>query len=498
MEEFQKTKTEYRKPKTPNINKIILNGLQNSNYNSLIKTKTMKLNFVNNNSYKTKDFNKYFMRKKIASAPSVKRYNFDKFKNYNNNSNKEIQAASKFNKKNLRLISFINISTPFNQDKALYKNLKIEILHKNFAKTPKKLNPNLFKSISTNFLNQKKSDNIPILYPFYSSFNNIYESKSQRARYIKNLDKIAQVQTHLNVNKAEHYKIIKEFMLKNGINEKKFINPKGLKKLENYLKNPINIDPNLTIKEIIKNIINNKLNNQILNIQNQNDDLKISNYIKQQKSDKIMNKNNLKIYSRTIDTNGINKTEIKNLKRSCSSPTFNLLSYRDDTRIIKLYKKYGYLVDKNNLNKIVNNLEGELKKIKSDKINRLEENNKFNDNKIYLMKSYEDNNKFVPNLCLSSKGFSERYKNNINKFNNKIKNIISKNEKIKNINKRMYYDSKQNENLKNFDLNDVRKNHKITELVVLNLGKQELLKQKIGKMNYGENIKKPEQFINLK
>ena len=105
------------------------------------------------------------------------------------------------------------------------------------------------------------------------------------------------------------------------------------------------------------------------------------------------------------------------------------------------------------------------------------------------MKKYEDNNKFVPNLCLCSHGFSERYKNNINKFNNKIKGIISKAEKIKNINKRMYYDSKINKKLKEFDLNDIKKSHKITELVVLSRGKQELLNRKLGKIDSEKNTK---------
>ena len=133
------------------------------------------------------------------------------------------------------------------------------------------------------------------------------------------------------------------------------------------------------------------------------------------------------------------------------------------------------------------------------KISKFEENNKVNDNEIYLMKSFEDNNKFVPNLCLSSQGFSEKYKNNIIKYNNKLKNKISKNEKIRDINRRMYYDSKKNKNLKEFDLSDVRKYHKITELVVLNKRKKELLNKKLGDMNFAsleKNLKN--SFLNQK
>ena len=63
----------------------------------------------------------------------------------------------------------------------------------------------------------------------------------------------------------------------------------------------------------------------------------------------------------------------------------------------------------------------------------------------------------------------------------------------------MYYDSKKNKNLKEFDLSDVRKYHKITELVVLNKRKKELLNKKLGDMNFAsleKNLKN--SFLNQK
>ena len=301
------------------------------------------------------------------------------------------------------------------------------------------------------------------------------------------MDKIVQVQTHLANNKTDHYKIISEFMVKNRVNDVKYLNAECFQKMENYLKKPINFNPNLTMTQIIKNIINNnKTNNTPINIKNKRKELKLSSNINPQKSEII--KKNLKL--KRPENNNINNIVFNNLQKSSSSPNFNFKVYQNDSRINRLGKKYGYLSDKNNLNLILDNLEDELKKIKTDKINRIEENNKFNDNKTYLLKKFEDKNKFVPNLCLSSKGFSERYKINIDKFNNKIKNIISKNEKIKNINKRMYYNSKQTKNLREFDLSDIRKYHKITELVVLNRGRQEMLKRKIKNIDYIENNKK--------
>ena len=484
MDEDEKLKTEYGKLKSPIFNKVIFDGINKNNNNpSSVKAKTFVLNFRNSNS--TRNNKKLLRYKKIASAPFIKRHNIDKFKYYFNNSNKEIQASN-FNKKNTRLFSAIKISTPFNQNNALYKNLKMEIFHKNFGRTSKNSNFTLFKNVTTNYLRQKVSDNIPILYPFYSSFNKIYKSKSQRERYIKNMDKLVKVRTHLSKNKNDHYKIITEFMIKNGVNETKYINAENMRKMENYLRQPINFDSNLTMTQIIKNVINNQFINANMarNSPNKKLELKLSNNM-QPREEIRKEKNNM-------------KNEIKLLKKGGSSPNIDLSYRQNDLRIIRLIKRFDNLENKKNLNVIVNNLDNELKKIKSDKINKFAESNKYDENKIYLMKSYEDHNKFVPNLCLSSKGFSERYKNNIDRFNNKIKSIMSKNERIKSINKRMYYDNKQNKSLKEFDLSDIRKYHKITELVFLNRGKKELLKREIKNLKYQDNIKKSKLFFKSK
>ena len=95
------------------------------------------------------------------------------------------------------------------------------------------------------------------------------------------------------------------------------------------------------------------------------------------------------------------------------------------------------------------------------------------------MKTLDDKNKFLPNLCLSAKGFSEKYKAHIKKYNVKIKNIFKKQERIKNINNRMYYNNITKKNMKDYDLNDIRKNLKLTEFIVMKRGKQKLFKQYI-------------------
>ena len=440
MEEKTKEKFSYHKVKTPNSNKIIFKGLSDDiNFPIFIKNKNLKINLEN---ISPKNFKNIYDRKKVASAPFRKRYSIEKFEHDYYNSDKQIQAASN-SKRNFKLFSIINISSPFNQTSALYKNLKEKIIHKNFGKTTKHSNINLYQNITTNYLKQKESNNIPITYPFYSSFDKKCDSRSQKERYRKNLDKIIQVRTHLTSNKTDHYKIISEFMVKNGIKEKKYINPENMMKVESYLKQPINFNPDLTMTQIIKNIINNKINNTRKNLQNKIEDYKFSNYFNKHTPEF---RNNLKIKYRTLDNNS--KKGINNLKKSSSAPNLNLATFQDDSRIMNLLKKYSYLHDKNNL----------------------------------------INNKFVPNLCLTSRYFSQKYKNNIKKYNDKVQSIISKNEKIKNINKRMYYDNKKNKSLKEFDLADIRKFHKITELVVLNRERKKLMDENIKKINIVNKI----------
>ena len=177
MDENNNKTTKHKIQTSSPLNKKSFDGITNSNFSSFIKTKNLRLNYQKING---------------------------------NRNNKIINDR----------MSILNISTPYNKENALYKNLSSELINKNFGKTTKSVNLNLYKSITTNYLNQKESNNIPILYPFYSTYEHKYNSKSQRERYIKNLDKLIQVKTHLSSNKTDHFKIISEFMIKNGVYEK--------------------------------------------------------------------------------------------------------------------------------------------------------------------------------------------------------------------------------------------------------------------------------------
>ena len=492
MEENQKFKTEYRNPKSRIFNKIIFNDSNNNNHPHLIKTKTLNLHYENSNS--SRNIKKILDRKSLSSANFIKVHNIDTFKYYNNSSAKVTQSTN-IDNNTLKLYSSINISKLTDKNNVLYKDLKIGVLHKKYIRRPRNINLSLYRNITTNYLNQKESNKIPILYPFYSSFNKTFESKSQKERYIKNFEKLVKVKTHIAANKSYNYKIISEFMLKNGIHETKYLNAKNLQKVENYIKNKINFNPDLTMTQIIKNIINDK---SIKTSRNKSPKINILKSSNNQEKTKFEKSNIKKKFEPKYVAYKDNKNQIKNLQKSCSSPYLDLFSHQNEERLNKYFRRTGFFSDKNNLNIIVDNLEKELKKIKLDKINKLDENNKYKEKHMLLIKSLEDNNKYIPNLCLSSEGFSERYKYKITKFNNKIQNIILKNEYIKRINKRMYYDSKKNKTLKEFNLADIKKNKKLTELVFLNRGRQELLNRQIRKIDIAENLKKSFLFFKFK
>ena len=255
MDENNNKTTKHKIQTSSPLNKKSFDGITNSNFSSFIKTKNLRLNYQKiNGNRNNKIIND---RKKLSSALFKKRYNLDKLQQDYYNSNNKIQANN--NKKNPLYMSILNISTPYNKENALYKNLSSELINKNFGKTTKSVNLNLYKSITTNYLNQKESNNIPILYPFYSTYEHKYNSKSQRERYIKNLDKLIQVKTHLSSNKTDHFKIISEFMIKNGVYEKKYINSDSMMKIENFLKKPLNLIPNLTMTQIIKSVVDSRI-----------------------------------------------------------------------------------------------------------------------------------------------------------------------------------------------------------------------------------------------
>ena len=143
------------------------------------------------------------------------------------------------------------------------------------------------------------------------------------------------------------------------------------------------------------------------------------------------------------------------------------------------YEKFNeYLTMKNNFNnknlkEVISSLEEEFDKIKNEKITISE---KVKNKLIQDLKKHkiEDNNKLIPNLCLSSKSFA---KLNLKKFNNesiKMRNMINKEDRINEINDRLFYNLKNNSTDKIF-MDKIKRRHKLTEYIILNRAKYKFL-----------------------
>ena len=123
---------------------------------------------------------------------------------------------------------------------------------------------------------------------------------------------------------------------------------------------------------------------------------------------------------------------------------------------------------------MISSLEEEFKQLNNEKVSINGKNNNLIYKENPINKQIEDKNKLVPNLCLSYKGFSKLNMNKINKNNKKINNIKTKEEKIKEINDRLYYNFKQNSN-NSFDIEKIKRRHKLTEYIILERAKYKAL-----------------------
>ena len=323
----------------------------------------------------------------------------------------------------------------------------------------------------TNYLKRKINNKLHIHKPpnLYLSFNNRYNSNNEKGEFQNNINKFKKLRANIRRSPDKKLKLITEFMKNNGINQEKYFKINNLIKFESYLYRPIKINPKFSISKIIKNLLINKRDNKLS-----------SN--KEKENDEIIENDRSLVYLYTPLSARLTIKKIKNKNNNNNIKSFSL---RHKEQIPDLFlslnntkneNKNNYIFKKNNLKILVKNLELELKQIKNEKLNNFENNNKFIIKNNYSMKSFKDNNKYVPNFCLSSKELSERYKYNINKYNNRIKNIFKRQEHIKNINNRLYYSMKK-KNIKDFDLTDIKKNLKLTEYIIMKRGKEKLFKQ---------------------
>ena len=430
----------------------------------------------NNNNNNKKEL------KKSLSSPYLKYGRIIKSKNFNNNKYNDKNFSKSKNEENDIMKEKV-IYKPLKVAGTIYKNLcqkkmffinkikeKQKILKGEKKELPKiknqilnKSNIILKKSHSiTNFLNQKFIEKIPITFPLNLSYKNNYENQSEKNRQEKIIDKFIQLKTYIKSQPENENMIIKEFLIKNGFEDLKYFSPDKINNLSYFLNHPFNFDSKKRIKEIINEALNYKPTNEEL-ISDQNK-LKDINFFLNGENNKKDNLNYSSHFYKKI--NAFPKTSFYKKKNINDS-----IDYKKLNQHLTMQNNFY----NTNLKEVISSLEEEFYKIKNEKIiigekvkNKIKQD--LNEHKI------EDNNKLIPNLCLSSKTFA---KLNLKKFNNeskKMRNMINKEDRISKINDRLFYNMKNNSTDKIF-MNKIKKRHKLTEYIVLERAKHKYIIQ---------------------
>jgi hypothetical protein len=347
---------------------------------------------------------------------------------------------------------------------------KTIFLSRNNTVIPKRLRSTKeIKSNSiTGFLERKKINEIPITFPVYLSHNNIYISMSEKSRVDRILSKLICLKTHLLKDGLNKFEIIKEFLIKNGIKDSKYFTRESLINLYNYFLQPFTFPPEYLLIDIINDGIKFNHSSGIEEINKIEEDKNILNYMPKNRSLFSSKKGGKKTRNILKKINSINNITMDNKY---------LTHHQNSENIIKKA-----------LPNLIKDLEFELRQIKQEKIAKLDKYNDLLTKKMELV-TISDKNKYVPNLCLISKGFKEKYKENIDKMNRKIIKSRNRQEKLKEINNRLYYDIFRKNNSAEFDRVDIQRKTKLTEFVVMEMAKKKYLFENV-QNNYVNILKR--------
>ena len=155
----------------------------------------------------------------------------------------------------------------------------------------------------------------------------------------------------------------------------------------------------------------------------------------------------------------------------------------------KFYEKVKREYKPKELKELVKGLEEEFVNIQKEKIEKIEKNNNIwnpqvnHNEKPFVL----DNNQFVPNLCLSSKIVNKGLMKKVQQHNEKLLKKMNKQQKIREINQRMYYSSILKEN--SVDLEEIKRRNKLTEFIILERAKKQLaLEHEKQKLELSKNI----------
>ena len=311
-------------------------------------------------------------------------------------------------------------------------------------------------SMITTYLDRKKINDLPVLYPLFLSYNNSYDNQSEKCRVNKILEKFVQLKTQIVKDYKNREKIIREFLMKNGITDKKYFTSEKFASLNEYLKKPFKFDPKKRTVDIIKEALNYKYDlietdrNELLpvNIFNNYNITHRNGFFHPYKSKSM---NDLKIKEKKIYKNPI-------------SLKFEELKY-DNEHLPKLIMELEENLEKiqNEGDEKINKLRGGVKKLRQFKI--------------------KDRNKLLPNLCLVNEDFKEQYEYLINKANAKLQNSYNRQKHIKEINDRMYYNNLKKKYLAQGFSDEIKRKLKLTEYIIVQRAKKKMFLEQFNKFD---------------
>jgi len=345
----------------------------------------------------------------------------------------------------------------------LDKRNKRQILDPKLQKLLSKSN----NSMITTYLDRKKINDLPVLYPLFLSYNNSYDNQSEKCRVNKILEKFVQLKTQIVKDYKNREKIIREFLMRNGINDKKYFTSEKFASLNEYLKKPFKFDPKKRTVDIIKEALNYKYDlietdrNELLPVNIFN------NY-------NITHRNN---FFRHYKSNSMNDLKIKE-KKIYQNP------------ICLKFEELKY--DSAHLPKLVMELEENLEKIQNEgdeKINKLRGG--VGELKKFMIK---DKNKYVPNLCMKNEDFKGQYDFLIKRANSKLLNSYNRMQHIREINDRMYYNNLKKKYHDQGVTDEIKRKLKLTEYIIVQRAKKKMFLEQFNNFN----IKKSQSLIDIK
>lgn len=211
----------------------------------------------------------------------------------------------------------------------------------------------------------------------YLSFLNKNFNESEKIRFYSMLKKLSSIKylLELEQNSNNKNKIIKSFLLKEGILNKKYLTEKCINNFMNFIENKkIIVNPSYTFQENLINILKNSKNdsNILKNIENTKIDESYKDYLQNKQMKNIMNLNETiyrhkNVHYHTLDNFKINRFDL-DLKNNLNRQT-DILKRVEKQKIFDIKKEPEKIMDSVgiDLNKEKNNVINQIPLYKNKK-----------------------------------------------------------------------------------------------------------------------------------